>query len=452
MPLVLTDKQKEALEVLGGPAAHCMLYGGARSGKTFLIMLSIIARAVAVEKSRHAVLRFRFNHVVTSIVLDTLPKCMQLAYPELIQSSKLDKSLWMYKFWNGSEIWFGGLDEKERTEKILGQEYATLFLNECSQIPFGSRTIALTRLAQNTELRLKAFYDCNPPGKSHWTHKLFIDKKDPDRNSLLKDRADYVALRLNPDDNRANLPEAYFKTLESLPERQRRRFYLGEFASETDSALWTPELLDNRRVIDGELPDMQRIVIAVDPSGCSGPEDERSDEVGIVVVGLGRDQRGYVLEDLSGKHGPREWGGIVAGAYDRWSADCVVGESNFGGAMVQEVIRSSHRQDGLPLVYREVKATRGKAVRAEPVSYLWQYGKASMVGYHHILEDQLCGMTPAGYIGDRSPDRADAMVWGLTAIFPSVVAEKRHGGGNVAVESGMNWNPNLNTYQPYSGY
>jgi phage terminase large subunit-like protein len=425
---VLTDRQQQAQAILAGQAQHILLFGGSRSGKTFLTMRALMIRALA-HKSRHAVLRFRFNHVVTSIVHDTLPKLMDLCWPDVAPLCKLDKSLWFYQLPNGSEIWFGGLDEKERTEKILGQEYATVFLNECSQIPYSSRNMAMTRLAQNTPLRLKAYYDCNPPGKSHWTHKLFLEKIDPERKTALPSPEDFAAYGLNPRDNTKNLPPSYFKTLEALPERQRKRFLLGEFASETESALWTPELLDNGRILDRNPPEMQRIIIAVDPSGCSGPEDERSDEVGIVVVGLGTDQKGYVLEDLSGRHGPREWGALVAKAFDRWSADAVVGEINYGGAMVGEVIQTA--RPGTP--YRTVHAAagRGKIVRAEPVAFLFEQAKVALVGYFPELEDQLCGMTTAGYIGGRSPDRADAMVWGLMSIFPSLARGERTGFENL---------------------
>src|SRR5215213_6676566 len=119
-----------------------MLYGGSRSGKTFLIVRAIVTRALA-HQSRHACLRYRFNHIKASIVYDTLPKVMALCFPGVAEHSRLDRSDWFYRLPNGSEIWFGGLDDKDRTEKILGQEYASLFLNECSQIPFNSRNMAL---------------------------------------------------------------------------------------------------------------------------------------------------------------------------------------------------------------------------------------------------------------------------------------------------------------------
>ncbi|MHC2163127.1 phage terminase large subunit family protein [Bradyrhizobium ottawaense] len=205
----------------------------------------------------------------------------------------------------------------------------------------------------------------------------------------------------------------------------RARFLLGQFQSQVDNALWTIESLDKARVETG-LPDMQRIIIAVDPSGCSGPEDERSDEVGIVVAGLGVDGKGYVLEDLSGRFAPggqNGWGNIVATAFDRHDADCVVAETNYGGAMVQEVMKTARPRTP----FHEVKASRGKAVRAEPVALLFDHGKAMLAGTFPKLEDQLCSFTTAGYMGDRSPDRADAMVWALSEIFPAIARDRKIG-------------------------
>lgn len=416
----LTDDQTAANRLLGSAASHILLFGGSRSGKTFLILRAIITRALA-HVSRHAVLRYRFNHLKGSVIYDTLPKMMGLCFPGVSDHCHLDKVDWFYKLPNGSEVWFGGLDDKERTEKILGQEYATMFLNECSQIPWASRNMAMTRLAQRTALRPKAYYDCNPPSDAHWTCRLFIGKEDPDTRAKLSDPDRYTSMVMNPEGNRDNLSTDYIKELESLPERMRRRFLLGQFQAAVDNALWSLESLDRGRVLDGKLPDMQRIVIGVDPSGCSGPEDERSDEVGIVVVGLGVDGRGYVLEDLSGRFAPPQWGNIVATAFDRHEADCVVAETNYGGAMVAEVMRAARPRTP----FREVKASRGKAVRAEPIALLFDQNKVSMVGYHAKLEDQLCAFTTSGYMGDRSPDRADALVWGLTEIFPAVARAQK---------------------------
>lgn len=421
-----------------------MLAGGSRSGKTTLIIRATVIRALA-HKSRHAVLRYRFNHIKGSIIYDTLPKVMENCFPGVAERCHLDKSDWFYSFPNGSEIWFGGLDDKERTEKILGQEYSTLFLNECSQIPWSSRNMALTRLAQKTPLRLRAWYDANPPNDSHWTKKIFVDKIDPDTKMKLPNPDNYATLSINPSHNLDNLPAEYIDSLEHLPTRLRNRFLLGLYGTSVDSALWTSEMLDSGRVMDGDVPDLQRIVIAVDPSGCSGPEDVRSDEIGIIVVGLGTDGRAYVMEDLSGKFGPQSWGTIVVSAFDRWRADVVVAESNFGGAMVGEVLRAAASEaKHARLPFKLVHASRGKVVRAEPVSALYgnedKIGKVSHVGVFPLLEDQMCGFTTGGYSGERSPDRTDALVWGLSELFPALSRpekKKKYDPGVVLNEAGQ---------------
>ena len=423
----LTADQEIANRLLGSASHHCMLYGGARSGKTFLIVRAIITRALA-HVSRHAALRYRFNHIKGSLIYDPLPKVMDMCFPGVAEHCHLDKSDWFYAFPNGSELWFGGLDDKERTEKILGQEYATLFLNECSQIPWSSRNMAMTRLAQKTPLRLKAYYDCNPPSEAHWTCQIFVNKRDPESRTALKEQANYNCMMMNPDGNRENLPPEFIQELDALPERMRRRFKLGLFGTVAENELWTFDLLDKCRVLEGSLPDLQRIIIAVDPSGCHGEEDKRSDEVGIVVLGLGTDGKGYLLEDLSGRFGPSQWGQVVVTAYDRHDADAVVAETNYGGAMVGEVIRAARPASEPRMPFREVHASRGKHIRAEPIAALYEQGKVIHAGYFEKLENQLCGMTTAGYAGDRSPDRADALVWGLTELFPALTKREQ---GNV---------------------
>jgi phage terminase large subunit-like protein len=412
--------------MMGGDETNALLFGGSRSGKTFLILRSIAIRALASPGSRHAILRFRFNAVKVSVIHDTFPKMMSLCYPGV--KYELNKSDWFVTLPNGSEIWFGGLDDKERTEKILGQEYATIFLNECSQISYAARNIALTRLAQvctykigKTEkmLRLKMFYDCNPPSQAHWTYQLFKKGVDPDTKEKI-DTEDYASINVNPLHNQANLPEKYIKTLESLPARLKLRFLDGIFGDITEGALWTLEGIESYRKIN-DIPDMQRIVIAVDPSGSGDTDNAQNDAIGINVCGLGVDGIGYLLEDLTVKAGPATWGNVATTAYDRWNADAVVAEKNFGGAMVEHVIQTSRRNTP----YKAVTASRGKVVRAEPVAALAEDGRIRHAGKFPELEDELISFTTTGYMGDRSPNRADAYVWGFTELFGGIIQGKQ---------------------------
>jgi predicted phage terminase large subunit-like protein len=438
----LTAKQAQANEVLASPAQHILLYGGSRSGKTFLAVRAIIIRALKAPGSRHAIMRYRFNAVKASVALDTFPKVMSLCFPEV--EYKVNREDW-YADLYGSQVWFAGLDDKERTEKILGQEFATLFLNECSQIPWDSRNLAITRLAQSASMNisglapsplpLKVYYDCNPPDRSHWTFRLFVQKLDPETRLPIRDTERYAALQVNPSDNLANLPDSYMDTLRGLSARMQRRFLAGEFRESNPNALFAEEHLDRWRVIDGKLPDMQRIVIAVDPSGSGDTDNQDNDAIGIIVAGLGTDGNAYVLEDLTVKAGPATWGKVVGTAFDRHGADLVVAEINYGGAMVNQVIQSARPRTP----YREVKASRGKVVRAEPISPLTEDGRIRMVGNYPALEDELAGFTTGGYLGDRSPNRADAFVWAMHELFPGIIRGEKRAEKRQYVEPNVGW-------------
>ena len=399
-----------------------MLAGGSRSGKTLLFIRAIVARALKAPGSRHAVLRYRFGHVKQSIVHDTFPKVLKACFPTV--RCEINRSDMYAALPGGSEVWFGGLDDKERTEKILGTEYATILLNECSQIPYGSRNIAMTRLAQlvqDTEkkqpLALKMYYDENPPDKGHWTYRMFKSKQDPESHQFVSDPENYAFLQMNPRDNLANLPPDYIKTLESLSPRLRKRFLEGEFRDSNPNALFIEEVIDRWRITDETLPDMLRVVVAVDPSGADDENNVDNDEIGIIVAGLGLDGNGYVLEDMTCKAGPATWGAVVARAFESNEADRVIGEVNYGGAMVRAVIHAARPRTP----FRAVHATRGKAVRAEPISSLFETGKFRLAGLFPELEDEMYAMTTHGFTGDHSPNRLDAMVWAATDLFPDLL-------------------------------
>lgn len=419
-----TKKQEELLKVLASDATHCAARGGSRSGKTFAFVAAIVTRALKAPGSRHAVLRYRFNAVKSAIIFDTFPKVMQTRFPDI--KYKLDKSNWFTELPNGAQIWFGGLDDKERTEKILGQEYATIFLNECSQIPWNSRNIAVTRLAQNVmsahrdgerPLPLKLYYDYNPPSKAHWTYQIFEAKRDPDTKQVLPEPGNFQAVKINPKDNEENLPKEYIKMLAQLPARQRKRFLDGEYADANDSALWTIESIEKAR--ETTLPDLTRVVVAVDPSGADDDPDTNNDEIGIVVAAMTIEGFAVVLYDYTMKGSPGKWGKVVADTFDNVSADLVIGEINYGGAMVEHVIQTA-RPD---TPFKAITASRGKHVRAEPIAALFETGKARLGGTFPELEDEMCAMATHGYTGPRSPNRLDAMVFALTELFPQLASK-----------------------------
>jgi phage terminase large subunit-like protein len=214
-------------------------------------------------------------------------------------------------------------------------------------------------------------------------------------------------------ENEANLAPAFLEAIRKRYEGTRlgRQELNAELLMDVQGALWTRDMLDRANGA-WKLPDMKRVVVAVDPSGTRGQEDG-GDEVGIVVAGLGADGLGYVLADRTCKLSPDGWGRVAVNAYREFKADRIIAERNFGGAMVEHVIRTVDPN----VSYREVTASRGKVQRAEPAAALYEQSRVRHAGAFSQLEDQLAAMTGAGYVGDGSPDRADALVWALTELL-----------------------------------
>jgi len=208
-------------------------------------------------------------------------------------------------------------------------------------------------------------------------------------------------------DNEANLSPRFISRIHEkfAGTRLGRQELEAEMLEDVPGALWASSMIK----ID-KAPEMARVVVAVDPSGTKGGEG--NDDVGIVVAGKGVDGRAYVLGDWTCNLSPAGWSRRVSEAYHQFRADRVVAEVNFGGAMVEAVIRAS---DPL-LPVKLVNASRGKTARAEPIAALYEQGRVSHVQHFPELEDQLFSFTTNGYVGGGSPDRADALVWALTEL------------------------------------
>jgi phage terminase large subunit-like protein len=213
-------------------------------------------------------------------------------------------------------------------------------------------------------------------------------------------------------DNAANLAPRFLDRMRARYEGTRlgRQELNAEILDDVPGALWTRSMIDDAKV--KEAPSLIRVVVAVDPSGSSG-DDDTADDIGIVIAGLGNDGRGYVLADWTCDLSPAGWGRRSIDAFDQFKADRIIAERNFGGAMVESVIKATRKTAPVKLV----TASRGKVQRAEPIAALYEQGRVSHVGALAQLEDQLCCFTGDGYVGKGSPDRADALVWALTELM-----------------------------------
>jgi predicted phage terminase large subunit-like protein len=416
----LNPGQVKALKLFASPARFCLLYGGSRSGKTFLTCWAIITRALRAPNSKHLIVRQEASSARSAIMrgnLATLSVVIRTCFPGLTYTN--NEVFGYLTLYNGAEIWVGGISDPKAMEKLLGNEYVSIFVNEASEVRWAAFTLLRSRLAQvvldndGDVLPQKFYCDLNPTTRQHWTYKVWQDLIDPeDESKLNPDQFGFEIV--NPYDNLANLSGDYIADLEALPARARKRFLSGEYIEDVEDALWRRKMIHKTQ----NVPDLQRIVVAVDPAITNTPG---SDETGIIVAGI-RDAIGYVLADDSGKYRPEDWARRAIALYDEFNADLIVAEANQGGDMVASVIRAQRADVPVKLVH----ATRGKFTRAEPVAALYERGKIFHEGMFEDLENQMTTFTTDF---DRkaqgwSPDRVDALVWAFTELFPHMTRRK----------------------------
>jgi PBSX family phage terminase large subunit len=219
-----TAIQKKALALLKCGAKHILLFGGSRSGKTTVLVMAIIFRALCFAGSRHLICRYRAKDARSSVMRETLLPWLDNTVGKNGYNYLAHES--MITLFNGSEIWIGGLGDKEQADKILGHEYNTIYFNEISQLSYAAVTTAYSRLAMRVEGCHNIFlYDCNPGSPLHWAYRIFVLKKTFLTGEALEKPELYQSMILNPQDNAAHLPEDYLTDiLDVLPERQRARF------------------------------------------------------------------------------------------------------------------------------------------------------------------------------------------------------------------------------------
>ncbi|MEK9768087.1 MAG: terminase family protein [Betaproteobacteria bacterium] len=210
-------------------------------------------------------------------------------------------------------------------------------------------------------------------------------------------------------DNSENLAPSILEQLKKKYDGTRlgRQELYAEILDDIEGSLWHYGMIDRSRISPDQCPELRRVVVAIDPAVTN---TVTSDETGIVVAGVGVDDRFYVLEDASGKMSPDGWGKKAVECYYRHKADRVIAEVNNGGDLVERLLRNT--ESSIP--YSSVRASRGKMLRAEPVAALYEQGRVSHVGGFGDLEDQMCNFVGAS--NQKSPDRLDALVWALTEL------------------------------------
>ena len=307
---------------------------------------------------------------------------------------------------NGSKFLFHGLGTLTVDQIKSFQGLDIVWIEEAQNVSAHSLEVLIPTIRN---LGSEIWFSWNPCNASDAVDQLFNGTITPSDCIHRK-----VSWRDNP-----WFPEVLRKELEFDRLHKPQRFnhiWEGGYEPQVVGAIWNMEEINRNRRRD--VPLLERIVVAVDP-----PKEDAvgSDECGIGVVGVGSDKRGYVLDDFSLVGNPHKWGNAVVTAFDKWGADTVVVEKNMGGQMCAFTIETA--RPGIPII--EVTATRGKHIRAEPISALYSRDLISHVGAYPELESQMCKMTAGGYAGNGSPDRVDWMVWGFTEIFRDMLEVPR---------------------------
>jgi PBSX family phage terminase large subunit len=300
----------------------------------------------------------------------------------------------------GSKILFKGIKTSagNQTANLKSiQGVTTWVLDEAEEVTSEDVFDKIDLSIRHKSLPNRTIIVMNPANKAHFLYRKFATAE----------RTDTCYIHTTWRDNRTNLSESFIaeaeRTLRTNPKRYAHIF-AGEWSDDASGMLWTKAHIERVRVDNA--PQLARIVVAIDPAVTSKPE---SDETGIVVVGKDNLSNAYVLEDLSGRYTPSQWASVAISACKRHGAG-IVAEVNQGGDMVTQVIRNID-----PSVHiKQVRATKGKYSRAEPVFALYESNRVMHVGHFPVLEEQMLAFNPDE--GD-SPDRVDALVWGVSELI-----------------------------------
>lgn len=388
------------------PGEGWLLLGGRGSGKTDACA-AYFDRYMTRERRRGAIIAPTIGDAVESCIRG--PSGLEAHNPRvrLRMTAGGLKVVWP----NGSEAKLFGTNSPDDIERLrAGGNRELAWLEELAAWRY------LDEGFEHMEYGLRT-------GTPHW-----VGSTTPKPRKLIK--------RLVGDPS-VTLSRAETKDNPHLPERIRERLYTryagtrlgrqelrGELLEDVPGALWTHARIDELRVdVPAETDagvqplapvDLVRVVVAVDPAA-SNTDD--SDETGVIAAGLGVDGHGYVLHDGTLRGSPTEWGRRAVGVFDYCDGDLIVGEVNNGGDMVEHVVRTVRAS----VPFRQIRATRGKIVRAEPVSALYEQGRVHHVGSFPELEDQLSSFVPTSL--PEYDDRADALVYALTELMIGEVAE-----------------------------
>lgn len=377
------------------PKRYTILTGGRGSGKSYHVAYFLLW---LIHEPGHVVLFTRYTLVSAGISI--MPEFLEkIDLLNKLDEFHITKDEIIHKV-SGSRIIFKGIKTSSgnQTANLKSiQGVTTFILDEAEELTDYDSFEKIDLSIRQQGIANRVVLVMNPSNKSHWVFTNYINAN----------RDDVTHVHTTYMDNLANLSESFLEQAERTRRTNPIRYkhiFGGEWLDESEGILWNRMIINQART-DTYTP--KRIVIGVDPATTATMD---SDETGIIVGCIDDNGNGYVLEDLSGRYTPSQWGALVGSAYTRWNADCIVAEKNQGGDMVETILRQHHKTARVKLV----SATKGKAVRAEPIYGLYEQGKVYHVGQFPILEHQMVTFNPES---GQSPDRVDALVWLFTDLM-----------------------------------
>lgn len=374
---------------------YYLITGGRGSAKSFHVSLFLVN---LTYESGHVILFTRWT--MTSAHISILPEFLEKIEMLGVESDFKISQKEIINTKTGSRIIFRGIKTSQGTatanlKSIQG--VTTWVLDEAEELTDQDIFDRIDLSIRAKQITNRVILVMNPSYKSHWIYKQFIKNKRLDTNYI----------HTSYQDNIDNLSKSFINQAKQTKKQNLERYqhlFLGKWLEDAEGILWNRNIIERSRV--NHKPSDLRICIAIDPATTS---NKNSDETGIVVVGKKEDKY-YILEDLSGKYSPNEWSKVATDAFNKWDADFYVAEKNQGGDMVESVIRQNDNNNRVKLV----NATKGKYLRAEPIYQLYENFKVHHVGILPILERQMVTFNPNE--NKKSPDRVDALVYGITYL------------------------------------
>ena len=405
--LRFSRKYKPLFDVPDG-VRYVVMTGGRGSGKSFALSAAMATRAQMAAGWKILYTRYTITSAADSIIPEFTEKVELMGLSDGFALTQKD----ITHTSTGSELLFRGIKTSSgnQTAKLKSLQGVNVWvLDEAEELDDEDTFDTIDLSARDGRHQNLVGLCLNPSHKKHWMYRrFFVDcGVAPGFNGVA---GDVLYIHTTYEDNRRNLPASYCAIADRLKTTNRIKWdhiWAGAWLDETAGALWTWNMINDYRVAPDDVPEFERVVIPIDPAV---PATAKSDETGIVPAARGIDGHYYVLADVSLRATPLGWAKQASKQYRKYEADRVIGEVNNGGDLVENTLRQVDRE----IPYKAVRASRGKIVRAEPVAALYEQGLVHHVGTFTDMETEM--MTFTGAANDASPNRMDALVWGLAEL------------------------------------